>query len=128
MRYLEHEEQVALFRYAAYRKYDGGTVRDVIYAVPNAGTTGGRRAAISGVRRKAEGVTSGIPDVECMVSRPPFTGLHIEMKRKDGKPSDVTAEQKKMMARLVKYGRQCVVCFGWEHAWKELTTYLGIKQ
>lgn len=127
MKYDESSEQIALFRRAAYRKYGTETVRDVIYAVPNAGTRGGKRAMLAGVRRKAEGVTPGVPDVECMVSSDGYSGLHIEMKKKDGKPSDVTDSQTKMMARLVKHGRKCVVCFGEEHAWKELTSYLGIK-
>lgn len=62
-----------------------------------------------------------------MVAIPPHTGLHIEMKRKDGVPSDVSDAQKKMMARLTKCGRACVVAFGEEQAWKYLCDYLGIK-
>jgi VRR-NUC domain len=127
VRYAEHDEQVALFRLAAYRKYGDGTLREYIYAVGNAGTVGGRRALIAGVRRKAEGVTAGVPDVECMVAAQGYHGLHIEMKRKDGKPSDVTDAQKKMIARLIKCGRKCVVAYGCDDAWKELTSYLGIK-
>lgn len=82
---------------------------------------------LAGVRRKAEGVTAGVPDIECMVAVAPYTGLHLEMKRKDGKPSDVSDSQAKIMARLTKCGRKCVVCFGEEHAWKELCNYLGVK-
>lgn len=78
------------------------------------------------MRRKAEGLTAGIPDIECMIATPPYTGAHIEMKRKNGKPSDVTDEQSKLMARLKKCGRHCVVAFGEEHAWQELTSYLQI--
>lgn len=117
-----------LFRLAAYRRYLDGTLRDYIYAVPNSGTGGGRRAVVAGVRRKAEGLTAGVPDVECMVAVAPFTGLHIEMKRKDGTPGDVSNTQKAMMARLSKCGRKCVVAYGCDQAWKELTMYLGIKQ
>jgi hypothetical protein len=127
VKYDESSEQIAFFRRMAYRKYLGGALRDFCYAIPNGGTVGGRRAIIAGVRRKAEGVSAGVPDVECMVAVPPYTGLHIEMKRKDGKPSDVSESQNKMMERLTQCGRKCVVCFGEEHAWKELTTYLGIK-
>lgn len=79
------------------------------------------------MRRKAEGVTAGVPDIECFVGVAPFTGLHIEMKRKDGKPGDVSESQKKMMARLVKHGRKCVVTFGADHAWTELCNYLEIS-
>jgi len=49
------------------------------------------------------------------------------MKRKDGKPSDVTEAQAEMMKRLTGAGRKCVVAFGAEHAWTELCNYLGIK-
>lgn len=82
---------------------------------------------LAGVRRKAEGLTAGVPDIECMVAMAPFTGLHIEMKRADGKPSDVSAAQKEVMARLTACGRKCTVAFGADEAWKQLTTYLGIK-
>ena len=49
------------------------------------------------------------------------------MKRKDGKPSDVTTAQRDMMAKLTECGRKCVVAYGEEQAWQELTSYLGIK-
>jgi hypothetical protein len=126
MRYDESHEQQDLFKRASFKRYRDGTVRDYIFAIPNGGTTGGRRAILAGVRRKAEGVTSGIPDVECMVAVAPYTGLHIEMKRKDGKPSDVTDSQKKVMARLINCGRRCVVAYGADEAWNALLNYLGI--
>ena len=125
-RYVEHTEQVALFNLAAKRGYSDGVVADYIFAVPTAGTIGGRRGRIAGARRKAEGVKAGIPDVECFVASRGFTGLHIEMKRHDGVPSDVTPDQKKMMARLEKEGRKCVVAFGVVDAWQNLCDYLKI--
>jgi hypothetical protein len=82
---------------------------------------------LAGLRRKAEGVTAGVPDIECMVQAKGFTGLHIEMKRADGKPSDVSADQKVMLARLEACGRKCVVAYGCEQAWAALTDYLGLK-
>jgi hypothetical protein len=129
MIYHEHREQVEFFRRASMRRYLSGTLRDYIFACANAGTTGGRRALISGVRRKAEGVTPGVPDIECMVAVAPYTGLHIEMKksRKDGgRPSDVSDEQTKVMARLTKCGRKCTVAFGADEAWAQLLEYLGL--
>ena len=83
---------------------------------------------LAGVRRKAEGVTAGVPDVECFFAVAPHTGLHIEFKRKDGKPSDVTDAQQRMMERMTKCGRKCVVAFGADQAWNYLCEYLGIKQ
>lgn len=127
MRFVEHDEQVAFFRRAAYRKYGDGTVRDYIYAVPNALGRGGKAAMLQMLRLKAEGLTKGTPDVECMVAVKPYTGLHIEMKKPDGTPSDIKPWQTTMMARLTKCGRKCVVAYGQDQAWKALTDYLGIK-
>lgn len=62
-----------------------------------------------------------------MVAAENYHGLHIEMKRKDGKPSDVTIAQKEMMVRLTTCGRKCVVAYGCDDAWKHLCDYLGIK-
>jgi hypothetical protein len=85
---------------------------------------------LAGVRRKAEGVTSGVPDIECMVASTPYTGMHIEMKKSKadgGKWSDVTDEQLSMMDRMVSHGRHCKVAFGNDEAWIYLCSYLGIK-
>lgn len=82
---------------------------------------------LAGVRRKAEGVTPGVPDIECMVAIAPYTGLHIEMKRKNGKDSDVTEAQLDMIKRLRKCGRKCIITFGADAAWEGICEYLGIK-
>jgi hypothetical protein len=129
MIYHESREQQDFFRRANLRRYLSGTLRDYVYAVPNGGTTGGRRALIAGIRRRAEGLTEGVPDIECMVAVAPYTGLHIEMKKskKDGgKPSDVAPKQKDMMARLTKCGRKCTVAFGADEAWAQLLEYLKL--
>jgi hypothetical protein len=125
-RYDESIEQQGFFSRLAKTPFRGSVLRDYCYAIPNAGTSGGRRALLAGVRRKAEGVTAGVPDIECMVAVPPFTGLHIEMKRVDGVPSDVTQQQKDVMARLTACGRKCVVAFGAGQAWEELCRYLDL--
>jgi hypothetical protein len=81
---------------------------------------------LAGVRQKAEGLTAGVPDIECMVAIPPYTGFHLEMKRKDGVPSDVSAAQKEMMERLTSCGRKCETGYGADDAWKKLCAYLEI--
>jgi hypothetical protein len=129
-RYLESKEQTSFFRLTGYRRHLGVSLRSLVFAVPNAGTAGGHRAMLAGVRRKAEGVTAGVPDIECFVAMPPFTGLHIEMKRKrsdGGKDSDVKQEQKDMMAQMTNCGRKCVVAFGCMEAWVALCEYLQLK-
>lgn len=125
-RFREHEEQVAVFRRASVFPHNSGFLREYLWAVPNAGTTGGRRAMLAGARRKAEGVSKGVPDIECCIAMPPYTGLHIELKRADGVPSDVTKEQKEWLIRLRRCGRKAEVAFGQDHAWKILMEYLGI--
>lgn len=133
MRFKEHDEQVALFRLASYRKYKSGTVRDYMFSIPNGGTVGGKRAMLAAVRRKAEGLTAGVPDVlvfDMEANCAPgdhHSGLFIEMKRADGVPSDVSAAQKDMMERLTKCGYECFVAFGCDKAWAKICDYLGIK-
>jgi hypothetical protein len=82
---------------------------------------------LAGVRRKAEGVVSGVPDIFCHVAKDGYHGLFIEMKREDGVPSDVSATQKIVMGRLTGCGYKCVVAFGASNAWKEICSYLKIK-
>ena len=73
---------------------------------------------------KREGLTKGIPDIECAIAVKPYTGLHIELKKPDGKPSDVSKEQHEKMAMLTKNGRRCVVAYGADEAWDALMNYL----
>lgn len=125
-RYVESLEQQALFGKLSQIPYRDGTLKDYCYAIPNAGISGGRRAMLAGARRKAEGVTAGVSDVECMIAAPPYHGLYIEMKRPDGVPSDVSKAQREFMDRARACGRKCEVAFGWEHAWKILIEYVGL--
>jgi hypothetical protein len=132
MTYDEHDEQVAVFRWAATKRWpsrdSATTLNDFMYAVPNAGTAGGKRAMLAGLRRKQEGVKSGIPDWESPLAVASFTGFHCEMKRSDGTPSDVSAAQRKQIAMLESCGRKCVVAFGADEAIAQFCEYLGIKR
>jgi hypothetical protein len=129
VRFAEHDEQVALFRMASYRKFGDGTVRSHMFAIPNGGTTGGKRAMLAAVRRKAEGLTSGVPDIFVFARNfdPLHRGLFIEMKRADGVPSDVSTTQKDMMECLSECGYECFVAFGADKAWNKICEFLGIK-
>jgi hypothetical protein len=128
VKHVESDEQVAFFKRCSYRKYSDGTLRDYIFSVPNALPRGGKAAMLQMLQLKREGLTKGIPDIECFEAVKPYTGLHIEMKKPDGKPGDVTDEQRTLMKRLTACGRKCVVAYGADHAWKELCNYLGIKE
>lgn len=126
-KYAESEEQIAFFKLLCGVPYRGLTLREFFYAVPNAGTRGGRRAMLQAMRRVQEGLSKGVPDVECPVAVAPFTGLHIEFKRKDGKPSDTSKEQREWIARLRELGRKVEVAYGCEDAWRIAAEYLGIR-
>jgi len=60
-----------------------------------------------------------------MVAVPPYTGCHIELKRLDGVPSDVSHAQKDMMKRLESCGRKCYVAYGAGDAFEKLWAYLN---
>jgi len=124
VRHIESEEQVKLFRHASYYKYLDGKLRDYLFAVPNALPYSGKQAMLQMMQLKREGLTKGIPDIECFVAHGGYTGLHIELKKPKGVPSDVTKEQHEKMALLTKCGRKCVIAFGYEQAWKMLLNYL----
>lgn len=81
---------------------------------------------IAGARRKAEGLTSGVPDWESPIAVPPFTGFHCEMKRRKGVPSDVTENQREWLDTLAGCGRKAVVAFGADDAIRQFCDYLGI--
>lgn len=89
----EHEEQRELVRW--FRQTWPG-VR--IFAIPN----GGHRSPATAGRLKAEGVSSGVPDLFI-----PAWGLWVEMKRSKG--GSVSAEQKDWIAYLESVRFWCIV-------------------
>jgi len=103
----EHEEQRELVRW--FRKTFYG-VR--IFAIPN----GGHRSLATAGRLKAEGVSSGVPDLFI-----PAWGLWVEMKRSKG--GSLSAEQKDWIAYLecVKYW--CMVGKGAEDAKAKISAF-----
>lgn len=122
----ESVEQVEFIKKCSYHRYGDGVVRDYIFSVPNALPYGGKRAMLQMMQLKREGLTKGVPDLEVFIPIKPYTGLHIEMKRRNGVPSDVTVEQKEMMARMSSCGRKCVVAYGADEAWNALMGYLKL--
>lgn len=96
----EHEEQRELVKWVR-QTYPG--VR--IFAIPN----GGVRSLSTAAKLKAEGVSSGVPDLFI-----PAWRLWVEMKRVKG--GTVSAEQKDWMAYLEDSGYWCIVGKGAEDA------------
>jgi len=96
----EHEEQRELVRW--FRQTWPG-VR--IFAIPN----GGARSPATAGRLKAEGVSSGVPDLFI-----PAWGLWVEMKRTKG--GSLSAEQKDWIAYLESVKFCCIVGKGADDA------------
>lgn len=114
MRNNEHNLQVACVRAFRY-KYPNA----IIYAVPN----GGQRSIKTAAALKAEGVTSGVPDLFVAEARGGYHGLYIEMK--DGKKGRVSENQAEMMARLIEKGYKCVVCRDFEEFERDTDNYMN---
>lgn len=88
----EHDEQVALFQWAALHSLRWPCLA-YLFAIPN----GGKRATVTAMRLKAEGVKAGVPDVLLPWPVGGWCGLWIEMKYGSNK---TTAEQRDWLAWL----------------------------
>ena len=111
----EHEEQVALIEWfrLQYRP-----LADNLFAIPN----GGQRHKATAAKLKAEGVLAGVSDLMLMVRTPLYSGLFIEMKRKDGK---ATAPQLEFIERAREQGFKAEVAKGFDEAKKIIENYLN---
>ena len=90
----------------------------VYCAIPNGGFRIRREASML----KAEGVKSGVPDL-LIFSVPDggdFRGVALEMKRANGKPSDLRKSQREWLDRLKGLGWATVVGYGAKDAIKKL--------
>lgn len=124
MKHIESDEQIKFFAWTSYQRHGDGLLRDYVYSVPNALPRGGKSAMLQMLQLKREGLTKGTPDIECAIAVKPYTGLHIEMKKPKGVPSDVSEEQHKQMKMLTRCGRRCVVAYGFDEARDALLNYL----
>ena len=127
----EHDEQVALFTWAAENEEEHPELRN-LFAVPNGAKvpytrdSKGRTFSPQRVELVAEGLRRGVPDMMLAVMRRgsdgrTWGGLFIEMKRKPNKP---TSEQQEWIARLRASGYMAVVCYGCEEAKQCIMAYL----
>jgi len=104
---LEHEEQRELVRWFRQSWPD---VR--IFAIPN----GGARSKATAGRLKAEGVSSGVPDLFV-----PAWRLWVEMKRTKG--GSLSPEQKDWIKYLESVGFCCIVGKGAEDAKRQISAF-----
>ena len=105
----EHEEQRELVRWF---RQTWPSVR--IFAIPN----GGARSPATAGRLKAEGVSSGVPDLFI-----PAWGLWVEMKRSKG--GSLSAEQKDWIAYLESVRFCCIVGKGADDAKGKLQAFFN---
>lgn len=126
----EDGHQVVLFQWAALAK---GKYPELawLYAVPNGGL---RSKAVAG-KLKAQGVKSGVPDIQLDVARQGFHGLRIELKVPEVKavpgitkrkpPGRTSTEQDAWLEQLRAQGYRAEVAHGWSDAMEILVDYLS---
>lgn len=114
----EHDEQVALFQWAALQV---GRIPELglLFAIPN----GGKRDLVTAVMLQREGVKAGVPDTCLPVARQGWHGLFIELKWGRNKP---TEHQLEWLERLTAEGYLAVVCYGWQEAVDVIKDYLDV--
>ena len=86
---------------------------------------GGSRHILEAVNLKKAGVTAGVPDVYCAISRGEFHGLFIEFKAGKNKLTDA---QKMMFDKFSSAGYRCEVCYSFEDAVKVFADYVEGKE
>jgi len=112
----EHDEQVALFKWAAIREGEIPELR-YLFAIPN----GGHRHIAVATRMKEEGVKPGVPDLCLPVSCGSHHGLYVEMKAAGGRVRPIQQEWHAFL-RIQGY---CVkVAFDWMQARDVILAYL----
>jgi hypothetical protein len=116
----EHEEQVALFAWAAAQEEFFPELA-LLFAIPN----GGYRPMATAAMLRAEGVKAGVPDCCLPVARGRFHSLWIEMKRKPNKPTET---QELWIARLRAAGCMAVVCYSADEAIRVIGHYLFLDE
>lgn len=124
----EHEEQAALFAWAAAMEGQYPEL-GLLFAIPN----GGARHPAVAAMLKAEGVRAGVPDCLLPAPRPDRTGngrtwhgMFLELKRSDhtNHPSPV---QRDWLERLRAQGYLCIVAYGADEAISAISHYLGME-
>lgn len=111
----EHDEQVALFEWAAYKEHVLPGI-GLMFAIPN----GGKRPIKTAIRMKAEGQKPGVPDIFLPVAMGGYHGLFIEMKYKSNKPRE---NQVAYIDALAAEGYCTAVCWGCADAIETILDY-----
>lgn len=114
----EASEQTALLQWTAMAQQHYPALRWLL-AIPN-----GLAASSPGAARrmKEQGMKAGVPDLFLPAPVPPYAGLWIEMKNRNG--GRVSDAQRIWHTYLREAGYQVEVCRGWEEARRALLAYL----
>jgi hypothetical protein len=118
----EHDEQVALFAWAAAQEETEPALRNLV-SFPN----GGYRPMATAAKLKQEGVKAGLPDMALFCKRGGYGALFIELKRAD-RSNGCTPEQSDWIDRLHNYGYMAAVCYGAQEAIDAITDYLSLNE
>lgn len=116
----EHQSQAAVIQWAKDNEAQHPDLR-LLYAIPN----GTNRSAAGAGKAKREGVKSGVPDLCLPISRGPFIGLYIEMKKEGGAVSET---QTKWIEALRAAGHHTVVCYSAPDAIGVLQVYMAMER
>ena len=114
MLFSEHDEQVALIRWADMSELPE---LQLLFAIPN----GGQRHPAVARKLRDEGLRAGVPDLFLPVARGNYHGLFIEMKVGRNKP---TANQTGWIRALRWQGYRVEICYGYEEARVMIENYL----
>lgn len=114
----EHAHQKAVFEWMEWQA--NGPIPELrwAFAVPN----GQLRHIAVAKKLKAEGVKAGVPDIFIPVARNSYHGLFIEMKRPNGKTSDV---QEQWLNNLSILGYFAYCCHSSNEAIDLISYYFG---
>lgn len=118
----EHKEQVAIFEWVKLNMVKYPQLAN-LFAIPN----GGQREHRTGIMLKREGVRAGVPDM--MLAYPSgkygkYHGLFVELKKRNGKPSDVSPQQQDWINRFNQAGYLAIVAYGAKEAVNAIVDYL----
>ena len=114
---LEEDEQMALFRWAAYEQAATPELK-LMHHIPN----GGKRNKVIAAKFRRMGVKAGVPDIFLPVARNGLHGLYIELKRR--KHSGTSDHQDEWIDALREQGYRVDVCRGWDAAREAILDYL----
>lgn len=80
------------------------------------------------VKAKKKGLKAGVSDIFVLVKRGKYSGLIIELKRKDKRKSKLSSDQDEFLFETDEQGFYCAICYGFEEAKKCVQEYLTTKQ